>query len=1064
MKFELEPFETFVYRIPFYPFQELKELGKGESYDDFLRSFFSRKEIQEALYIASPDFLEEVRRFLKEEDYSVRNEKKMNNFRYSALKYINRICSRPTPFGMFAGCGTGKVENNPTKISPNRLDHFQRHIRMDMAYLDQLKESILEDKERRELFTWFSNNSIYEKGDEIRYVEFHTGKGGRKHTLSKVRKNEFLASIVSLASQGATFQKLLDFLLAEDIDPDSAKEYLHDLIDSRLLLSELEPFVVSNMSYEQQMVDVLLTIPEEDRGSYIEMVLSILRDQIDKCEAMERTCKAQDTYTEIQFSLNELLNKKERFTLQVDAEVISDTSVLSQEDIWNIKKGMNAYFQLVSVSRQNQKLVGFKQKFLEKYETATVRLVDALDSENGLHYGNLSDNQLFSAPIIDDIPVGKERKEFDTFIWDNELHYFLFPKILEARRMGKPVVLSASDLSSFSFDQTKIPPTVIAFIQLFKSDNGPSKVYFKNWGSDSAATILGRFSHLNAELESLVSEISKHEDQCIESHKILAEINHLSDPRIGNITSRRSFRSYEIPYITKSNAKEKGLINVSDLYIRLVNNQFQLIDIKRKKQVIPILSNAHNFNKDTLPVYRFLSDIQNESDRDTLYMNLNLGPITNILDYIPRITYKNYIFRLATWKLFNREIDELRMIPEQDRLAELRSILSKRGIPEQFFITSGDNKLLIDFDKFPYPSYLLLTEELQKNGVCLLEEYPFGEDHESVVQNELGSFNHEIIVPFKNNSRVLENKENSTGIAEVDLCQKKRVFYPGSEWVYFKVYSGIHTRDKIIEKLSHLVQNFREKEYIKKWFFIKYSDDKSHLRVRFLASDTKYVGVIIRHFYDHFRKQIEIGSIQNIVLDSYHREMERYGGDELIEASESLFELDSDWTLHFLDQLAKYKKSENTYWLMALRVTDAYMQAFGLTLKGKETFARMNKDHFSKEFRSSKTQKRNLLLKYRSHKEAIEQIMSGNDCKWVSSNIVDSIARFQEDLSRLVVSEFDHVVDEKRWELLISFIHMFLLRYLPAKNRKHEYFIYAMLEHYYRLRQGQLKAQTASYV
>jgi thiopeptide-type bacteriocin biosynthesis protein len=63
----------------------------------------------------------------------------------------------------------------------------------------------------------------------------------------------------------------------------------------------------------------------------------------------------------------------------------------------------------------------------------------------------------------------------------------------------------------------------------------------------------------------------------------------------------------------------------------------------------------------------------------------------------------------------------------------------------------------------------------------------------------------------------------------------KRDFCIGSEWLYYKLYTGVKTADLILlEKLYSVILELKEKNLIIKWFFIRYKDTDEHLRIRFL--------------------------------------------------------------------------------------------------------------------------------------------------------------------------------------------------------------------------------------
>lgn len=117
----------------------------------------------------------------------------------------------------------------------------------------------------------------------------------------------------------------------------------------------------------------------------------------------------------------------------------------------------------------------------------------------------------------------------------------------------------------------------------------------------------------------------------------------------------------------------------------------------------------------------------------------------------------------------------------------------------------------------------------------------------------------------------------------------QRLFIPGSEWVYVKIYTGAKTADKLLShSLFLFIKELKRNKLIKKWFFIRYVDEDFHLRLRLLAEKEDCVGIILSLFANRFSNLIEDGVIWKIQLDTYNRELERYG-NSLIEISESFF-------------------------------------------------------------------------------------------------------------------------------------------------------------------------------
>lgn len=71
----------------------------------------------------------------------------------------------------------------------------------------------------------------------------------------------------------------------------------------------------------------------------------------------------------------------------------------------------------------------------------------------------------------------------------------------------------------------------------------------------------------------------------------------------------------------------------------------------------------------------------------------------------------------------------------------------------------------------------------------------------------------------------------------------QRIYTIGSEWAYFKIYTGANMADDILVKeLAQLVGLYLKNKVIDHWFFIRYADPDTHIRVRFHLTDPGNIG------------------------------------------------------------------------------------------------------------------------------------------------------------------------------------------------------------------------------
>ncbi|HEU5166813.1 MAG TPA: lantibiotic dehydratase, partial [Chitinophagaceae bacterium] len=155
-----QPQESFVVRNPLFPIEKFFNWKAGSDNDAetskeilrrSLREFYLQPLAQEALYIGSPDLHEQLLLWL---DNKIDKPDKKEKLELSLAKYLIRMCTRCTPFGLFASCSAGNF-SDATEIMLADKASLQRLGRLDMDYVCQLHSHLLKLKEIRDQLLFY---------------------------------------------------------------------------------------------------------------------------------------------------------------------------------------------------------------------------------------------------------------------------------------------------------------------------------------------------------------------------------------------------------------------------------------------------------------------------------------------------------------------------------------------------------------------------------------------------------------------------------------------------------------------------------------------------------------------------------------------------------------------------------------------------------------------------------------------------------------------------------------------------------------------------------------------
>ncbi|HSG38547.1 MAG TPA: lantibiotic dehydratase family protein, partial [Thermoanaerobaculia bacterium] len=617
------PADFFAFRTPLLPYEELEAWSEGLEAPSAaadperleaavaadrarlrarLAALAERPEIREAVFLASPSLHESLAAWQRDPE-----SKKGLRAERALVRYFYRMAARATPFGLFSGCSVGRLDpapGSPTRIAVVPRSSYERHTRLDMDYLFALCEDLVRDPAVREALIWRPNNSLYRAAGRLRYAEARLEGKVRSHHLVAVDDNDYLEEALRRASGGATAREIAEALVAFDPDGEvsyeEAAEFVTELIDSQILVSDLSPPVTGPEAIHD-LIDQLRRIPAA--GSAAER-LDRARSEL---EALDAGGPGADParYEALAEGLKELPTPVEMSRLfQLDMVKPGDRPALGAAVLEEIQRGLDLLYR-ITPERAIESLDRFRKDFSERYENREVPLFEALDEEVGIGFERAADFGAEASPLLRGIAASPPGAADPTVPW-GRVQSVLLAKLNEAMAKGaREIEITDEDLermaptSPASPDRPKAPVpdgfhvmVTLAAASQEALDRGEFQVLFDNAGGPSGARLLGRFCHADPELSRCVEEHLRAE----EAHRpgaVFAEVVHLPQGRIGNILARPVLRRHEIPFLGRSAAAPEDQIPVSDLRVSVLGQRIVLRSARLGREVVPRLTSAH---------------------------------------------------------------------------------------------------------------------------------------------------------------------------------------------------------------------------------------------------------------------------------------------------------------------------------------------------------------------------------------------------------------------------------------------------------------------------------------
>jgi lantibiotic biosynthesis protein len=283
-----------------------------------------------------------------------------------------------------------------------------------------------------------------------------------------------------------------------------------------------------------------------------------------------------------------------------------------------------------------------------------------------------------------------------------------------------------------------------------------------------------------------------------------------------------------------------------------------------------------------------------------------------------------------------------------------------------------------------------------------------------------------------------------------------RQFAPGSRWLYAKLYGGVSSAERVLrEAVAPVVSEALASGAASRWFFLRHHDPEPHLRVRLQGRPEQLWAETMPALERATAHLLGDGALWRIALDTYEREVERYGGPAGIDLAEEIFWRDSEAALAII-MLSGADPCSEDRWLLAVRSADALLAALGLSAAVRATVFAAGKAGLASEHRAGSVLRKAIGARWSTHRAQLTELLTHAASVERSDELAPGVAALAaRDAALAPVAARLRELGEcgalvpRLTDFAGSLVHMSCNRLLHASQRAQELLIYEFLRRHH---------------
>ncbi|HEU4966339.1 MAG TPA: lantibiotic dehydratase [Candidatus Saccharimonadales bacterium] len=924
--------------------------------------------IHEALRAASPSLCSAL------ESYDQLSIKKKQQADGSLLRYLARMSSRSTPFGLFSGV-TQIVLGDETRLQLAPAGEHRHRTRLDMDWLLQHVNNLESRPNVRPYLVYAYQHNAVRVGTKY-YFEYRSTNG--KLQSVSVTATTGLELAIQKTTPGKMHSTLCQEMLAEipGAIEDEVRQFVDQLIAYGLLRSSLRPPLTA-FEPAQYVLSQLKSIPTAQAE---------FREMRSLLSGMRRyDAQAIGDGERILQDITVLANRIHKSSATVPFDIGLNVHMTDSENMLSAKFGEDAARMaeiLFKVSRENngiKTLASFTKLFISRYgRDRLVPVLEVLNPDLGLglpeHYTAKKATR-----------SSRNSSAYDAATLD------IAARALQSHALV--VQLTEQDVERLSnpyFSASSIPESLDIALQVVPtSAKDPEKhdylvVPAPMVGIHPAGRTAGRFADM------LGSDSVQYLQQVADVH-VARQPNYLHAELVympnvahtANVTVRPALRQYEIVLDANPSVQAAKTIPLDDIYLGVRNNQFFLWSKTHQSEIV--VYSGHMLNPQYAPsVCRFITDVS--VDPYTPLSSFSWGKASQ-LPALPRLMYGQLVLSLAEWKLdvatlfpnkAGRKVGRHDISADDWHLA-VQSWRRNWNVPRYVHLAEFDNRLLLDLDSVESTQELLYAA-LAKGRIRtlrILEALP--DPEQAWLKGENGLYAHEFIFQLVRNRKVPVHPEPVVTERKMALPQApavhERLKVPADDWLFCKVYMPASLQDACLTgHISQLIEQLHARTDFS-WFFIRYGDPRPHVRLRFKAPSQDILQTIMPALMIWARHMVRHGLLQDFSIDTYDREVERYGGLAGMPIAEAIFTTESVFDVQLLKLKERGVLGGLELPLLAALTTEIFLTSFQLDTPCKISWTKdrhRGHSYYAQDYRKNREALLRLFYAYTTNTEGIE--------------------------------------------------------------------------------------------